>query len=78
MAHTPERITLVIEQISDRQMRQRIARAKADALLDFAQDLREPWVSLRHIRMEGERTTRGLVDLLEERADRIMKEAADG
>ena len=70
-------ITLVVEQITEREMRQRIARAKADALLDFAQELPEFWASLRHIGLRGERTSTGLVDLLEERANQIMREVSD-
>ena len=73
MAHAPEKITLIVEQITSKEMEQRIAQAKADALIEFAEHLPEPWASLVFHRAGRVEVT--LETLLHERADAIIREA---
>lgn len=77
MAATPQQITVVVEQITDRQMRARLAQAKADALIEFADSLPDPWGQLRFHRF-ATGVPSGLADLLRERAEAIIEEANHG
>lgn len=58
---------------TDKQMRQRLARAKADALIEFAQSLPEPWNTLRLVAPTGPEVT--MESLLRQRAEEIIEEA---
>lgn len=64
--------TDAIKALVDKQMRLRIAQAKADALIEFSQTLPYPWTDLTFY--PGDLT---IARMLEQRADEIIREVSD-